>query len=86
MIARTAGVIRKGDVKPFIYDDKCVREKNGPVAQLVRAPDLADEQCHLMGRRRGNFTVVTSQIRGTLPGNTDGNPEPSPRFREGVET
>ena len=39
-----------------------------------------------MGRRKGNFAVVTSQIRGTLPGNADGNPEPNPTFGEGVET
>ena len=79
-------VVRIGCGKPFIEDDKFTSEKNGPVAQLVRAPDFVDEQYHLMGRRRGNFAVVTSQIRGTLPGNADGNPEPSPKFREGVET
>lgn len=60
--------------------------KNGPLAQLVRASDLADDKCHLWGRHRGNSLVVTSQIRGTLPDNADGNPEPSPKVREGVET
>ena len=78
-------VVRQGMVNPSSMMIN-LPEKNGPVAQLVRASDFADEQYHLMGRRRGNFAVVTSQIRGTLPGNADGNPEPSPRFREGVET